>query len=99
MEPLYTATNTEPAYQLNWGLTLFWRDRMLPDTDWLAELQQITEPDGVRVIKHRVPTRGASQCFVSTKPPVSRAELIRSVKGRLQHLIRQQIPKAFQRNY
>ena len=99
MEPLYTPQNTEPAYQLNWGLTLFWRHFPIPEEGWLARLQEATEPDGVRVIKHRVTTGEASQFFVSTKPHVSLSELIRSVKGRLQHLIRDETPKAFQRNY
>jgi len=53
----------------------------------------------VRVIKHRLTTGGASQFFISTKPHVAPQELIRSVKGRLQHEIRSQVPKAFQRNY
>jgi REP element-mobilizing transposase RayT len=99
MQPLYTAANTVPAYQLNWGLTLFWRERPLSDATWLAELQQVTEPDGVRVIKHRTTTGGASQFFVSTTPAVSPSEVIRSVKGRLQHLVRREMPRAFQRNY
>ena len=99
MEPIYTAHNTEPAYQLNWGLTLFWRQTSVPDGDWLPALQDATEADGVRVIKHRVASNVASQFFVSTTPPVSPPQLIRLVKGRLQHLIRQRLPKAFRRNY
>ena len=98
MDPLYTHQNTKPAYQLNWGLTVFWRQRPIGDETWLANLQEVTEPDGVRIIKHRITTGDASQFFVSTKPHVSPSELIRSVKGRLQHLIRAQVPKAFQRN-
>jgi len=99
MEPLYTPHNTEPAYQLNWGLTIFWQHAPIHEGNWLADLQRATEPDGVRVIKHRITTRGASQFFTSTKPHVSPSELVRSVKGRLQHSIRSEIPKAFQRNY
>ena len=99
MEPIYTPHNTEPAYQLNWGLTLFWRPAPVPDGDWLPALQDATEPDGVRVIKHQFASNEASQFFISTTPPVSPPQLIRSVKGRLQHLIRQRSPKAFRRNY
>jgi REP element-mobilizing transposase RayT len=36
---------------------------------------------------------------VTSKPPVSPSEIIRSVKGRLQYLVRDRAPKAFQRNY
>lgn len=99
MDPLYTPQNTEPAYQLNWGLTIFWRHCPIPEGRWLARLQQAVELDGVRVIKHRISTGEASQFFVSTKPHVSPSESIRSVKGRLQHVIRKESPKAFQRNY
>ena len=84
MQPLYTAANTEPAYQLNWGLTLFWRERPLTDEAWLAELKQVTEPDGVRVIKHRTATGGASQFFISTTPAVSPSQRTSSA-ARLPH--------------
>ena len=99
MEPLYTPQNTAPAYQLNWGLTLFWRHPPIPDDSWFPLLQQTTEPDGVRVVKHRITTGEASQFFISAKPRVSPSQLIRSVKGRLQHIVRRQTPKAFRRNY
>ena len=99
MDPIYTPHNTTPAYQLNWGLTLFWRESPIPEENWLPNLKQAAEPDGVRVIEHRLTTREASQFFVSTKPHVAPSQLIRGVKGRLQHLIRKERPKAFQRNY
>jgi REP element-mobilizing transposase RayT len=53
----------------------------------------------VRIIKHRFTTGQASQFFVSSKLHVSPSALIRSVKGRLQYLVRRNNPKAFQRNY
>ena len=99
MSPIYTAENTTPAYELNWGLTVFWRAEPVPDSRWLTALQQATEPDGVRVLKHRLTTGEASQFFVSTKPHVRPEALLRSVKGRFQHAIREHVPKAFQRNY
>jgi REP element-mobilizing transposase RayT len=99
MEPIYTPQNTRPAYQLEWGVTLFWRQPTTLDARWLAALQESTEPDGVRVLKHRFISNTASQFFVSTKPPVAPPQIVRSVKGRLQHILRPQIPKAFQRNY
>ena len=71
----------------------------MADDAWLTLLQSATEPDGVRVLKHRITTGDASQFFISTKPHVSPAQAIRSVKGRLQYQIRDQQPKAFQRNY
>lgn len=99
MQPIYTPRNVHPAYQLNWGLTLFWRQAAVPDTDWLIALQKATEHDGVRVLKHRLTDAGQSQFVISTKPHVAPKDLIRSVKGRLQHELRHQVPKALQRNY
>ena len=73
-EPIYSPQNMNPAYQLNWGLTIFWREHPIPEPDWLTQLQSATEPDGVRVLKHRTTTRDASQFFVSTKPQVAGAQ-------------------------
>jgi len=99
MDPIYTTANTRPAYLLNWGLTVFWRELPIPDREWLEELMAVTEPDGVRILKHRTTTGEASQFFVSTQPSVSPSQLIRSVKGRLQNIVGAKRPKALQRNY
>jgi REP element-mobilizing transposase RayT len=99
MDPLYCSDNTSSAYQLNWGLTLFWRNTAVPDCVWWDQLVQAAEGDGVRLLKHRRVAKATSQFFVSTKPHVAPSQLIRSVKGRLQYAVRDRDPKAFQRNY
>ena len=86
MERIDSPQNVNPAYQLNWGFTIFWREHV-PDSDWLSLLQSATEHDGVRVLKHRMATNDASQFFVSSKPQVSPAQMIRSVQGCLQYLV------------
>jgi len=96
--PIYTSENCRAAYQLNWSLALFWSGPTADDA-WLAELQVATEPDGVRILKHRFAKPGVSQFFVSTRPETAPERLVWSVKGRLQHLLRRQRPKAFHRNY
>jgi REP element-mobilizing transposase RayT len=98
LTPLYTADNCRPAYQLNWGLTVFWR-RPIENADWLADLKKATEPDGVRVLEHCFREPGMSQFLVSTRPTVTSPQLVRSVKGRLQYLVRRQFPSAFRRHY
>ena len=97
-KPIYTPANCNPSYRLTWSLTLFWREP-IASTDWLIDLKASTESDGVRILKHRTTQTRVSQFFISTKPEVSPQNIIRSVKGRLQHKIRKVIPKAFQRNY
>ncbi len=96
--PIYTVDNCKPAWQLDWTLTVFWREPPWTD-DWLAALTDVTEQDGVRILNHRFATPDSSQFLVSTKPTVRPVDLVRSVKGRLQYIIRERWPKALQRNY
>ncbi len=97
-EPIYTHNNCLPAYQLRWGLTLFWRAG--PCTpDWLGPLKEATEPDGVRILAYRPGEEGSALFSLSTQPHVCPAAIVRSVKGRLQYLVRDRVPRAFQRNY
>jgi REP element-mobilizing transposase RayT len=96
--PIYTAENCTAAYQLLWSFSLFWREPMNSD-DWRKPLSQQTEGDDVRLLRHRFARDGHSLFLVSTKPSVSPTEIARSIKGRLQYLVRDQRPKAFQRNY
>ncbi|MBN2216378.1 MAG: transposase, partial [Pirellulales bacterium] len=99
MQPLYTPHNIKPAYQLNWGATIFWRNMPIDESHWLAELKKSTEPDGVRVLKHQWTTNNASQFFLSTTPIVAPSAMLRSIKGRLQNVVQAQAPKALRRNY
>ncbi len=98
LTPIYTADNVKIAYQLNWSLTVFWHDAPFSD-DWLPALRQVTEADGVRILEHRFVTPTCSLFLISTRPELLAREIPRSVKGRLQYLVRDRWPKAFQRNY
>jgi hypothetical protein len=98
LKPIYTPSNCRPAYQLNWSLSLFWKQPQ-SHADWLDALKPEVESDGIRLLQHRFLAPEISQFFVSTKPEVAPLELVRSVKGRLQHLIGERIPQAFRRNY
>ena len=97
--PLYTALNCTPAYQLNWTLSLFWTAPSLAPEQWLPSLRTAVEPDGVRVLEYHRPDATVGQFLLSTKPEVTPARAVRSVKGRLQYLIRRDLPRAFRRNY
>lgn len=99
MQPIYTTTNVTPAYQLNWGLTIFWRHKAAPEELWLSSLMKQTEQDGVRILRHRLLPDQASQFFLSTRPEVSPSAMIRIVKAKLQCLIRSHQSAALQRNY
>ena len=98
-QPIYRSDNTKAAYQLDWSLSVFWHGTEVDASRWLDQLKSATEPDGVRILEHRLEADNVSQFFVSTIPGVAPSQLIRSIKGRLQHSIRSERPKAFRRNY
>ena len=98
-DPIYTADNVRIAYELRWSVAIFWTQAGLATISWLKPLQEATEPDGVRILEHRFTKSNVSQFLVSTKPHVAPAQCLRSVKGRLQYLVRAALPKAFRRNY
>jgi REP element-mobilizing transposase RayT len=97
--PLYTALTCKPAYQLNWSLSLFWTAPSPAPEQWLPSLRTAVEPDGVRVLEHHRPDATVGHFLLSTKPDVTPAQAVRSVKGRLQYLLREHPPRAFRRNY
>lgn len=96
--PPYTSENVRFAYQLNWSLTVFWREPLW-DAGWFPALQAATEPDGIRLLEHRFSRPDISLFLVSTRPDVVPVEIPRRVKGRLQHLLRSHVQRPFQRNY
>jgi len=99
MDPLYTIDNTTPAFQLNWSVSLFGRGALPPSSDWLDQLRMVTEPDGVRILEFRSMQANVGQFLVSTRPQSSPSQIVRSLKGRWQYLIRSHHPTAFRRNY
>ena len=99
MEPIYTSATVKPAYQLRWSLSLF-VNHPLPSIDiWLPKLRQAVESDGVRILEARLGPGDAWQFFLSTRPKVAPPAIVKSVKGRLQYLVRETAPKAFRRNF
>ncbi len=99
-KPIYTPANCNPAYKLNWSLSIFWRAPVAqPESSWLPSLQTATGKDGVNILNHHSAGPQISQFLISTRPDVVPGDAIRSVKGRLQYLLRDSRPKAFQRNY
>ncbi len=98
-DPIYTPENVRLAYELRWTVAIFWTDDALTPDSWLSLLKAATEPDGVRILEHRFTKNNVSQFLISTKPHVAPSQCLRSVKGRLQYLVRAILPKAFRRNY
>jgi hypothetical protein len=97
--PLYTTENCIAAYQLNWSLSLFAREALPPVHEWQSSLMQATEADGVRILEQRLMKPNLAQFFLSSKPDCSPSHIVRSIKGRLQYMVRERRPRAFRRNY
>ena len=99
MDPIYTSANCQPAYELRWSLSLF-PDAELPQPAiWLESLQIAVERDGIRILEHRTTGQKVEQFFLTTRPDVAPPAIVKSVKGRLQHLLRPVAPNAFSRNF
>ncbi len=99
LTPLYIAAETKVAWQLSWSLSVFANNPLPPPNIWLEPLMAAAQKDDVRILEHRVIDITTHQFMLSTAPAVLPAQIIRSIKGRLQHEIRAEIPKAFRRNY
>jgi REP element-mobilizing transposase RayT len=97
--PIYTADNCTPAYHLRWSVALFARQRIPSVGTWLDQLTAAVELDGVRLLEHQLRSPDVHMFLISTKPPVEPSQIIWSVKGRLQHLIKASSPRAFRRNF
>lgn len=98
-QPIYTESNTTAAFQLNWALTLSMRERLLVPASIFESLKIAMEPDAVRILEQTQRDDFRLQFMVSSRPHVSPADVVRSVKGRLQYLMRAIKPKIFQGTY
>ncbi len=96
--PIYTPDNCVPAYQLRWSLSLFSKVDLPSADDWFAHLQSVVEADCIRLLEVKASSSKVCQFLLSTTPEVSPPAIVKSVKGRLQHHLRETHSKAFQRN-
>ena len=97
-DPIYTAENCRFSHPLNWGVSVFWREPCSDDA-WFPDLAAAVEPDGLKLKSHRFTENGVSQFVVATTPEVAPVKIVQRIKGRLQHLVRADRPKALKRNF
>lgn len=97
--PLYTADNCKPAYQLRWSLAIF-PTTPLPALDvHLDVLREATERDHVRILEMSQRENGVVHFLLSTTPAVAPPAIVKSVKGRLIHILRSYQTATFRRNF
>lgn len=99
MEPIYTAKNCRVAFQLNWSLSVFGTSDLPPSSVWLAPLSKAVAADGLRILEVRSIQSNVFQLFISSVPQIAASEIVRSIKGRWQYLLKEASPSAFRRNY
>lgn len=91
-QPLYTAHNLQPAYQLRYGWTGWPSEGSFPAQPpplFLDQLAERWEQDGLRLLEHLWASRQISLTFSAT-PEVSPVLLATRIKGRLQHAFRRE---------
>lgn len=89
-QPIYTAHNLHPAYQLRYGWT-GWPSQVTfpaqPPSPFLEELSRLWEGDGLRLLEHDWNPRYISLTCSAT-PEISPIKVAARLKGRLQHALR-----------
>ena len=83
VEPIYTPSNCEFAFQLRWGLTIFWHTAV-DENIWFEPLVSRLEPEGIRILSWRWMRTKVSQFGVSTLPHVSPERVVNLVQHNLQ---------------
>ena len=96
--PIYTAANCRFVTDIQWGVSLFWRQPM-PDPLPLDTLSASLARDGIIVESHRTAGPRTSQFALTSDPAVSPKTIVQRLKGRLQYAIRDTHPKPFKRNF
>ncbi|TWT84059.1 Transposase IS200 like protein [Planctomycetes bacterium CA13] len=99
LKPIYTPELCRAAYQLRWSLALFPGQALPPADVWIDRLNEAAKPDHIRVLEHARQTNGTELILVSTTPSVAPPDIVRVVKGRLQHLLTIDHPVRWQRNF
>ena len=97
-QPIYTPDNCNFAYQLIWGVSVFWKIDA-GEGHWFDELKEQTERDGVRLLRHQFSKPGVSQFLASSRPDTIPLSIVRSIKGRLGKLVCGNRVRAFGKNY
>ncbi len=99
MTPIYLPDNCSAAFQLNWSVAVFGKINFPSADGWIEPLQRATEIDAVRILEFQITSPHVAQFLVSTRPDVSPSDIVRSIKGRWQYILRSQHPSVFRRNY
>ncbi len=97
--PLYLAANCVPAYQLNWALSVFGKERLPSPSESIELLRIEVAKDQIKILETEFREPNVALFFLSSQPQSSPSQIVRSIKGRWQYLSRDLDPIDFRRNY
>ena len=98
LKPIYLPENTQFAFQLRWGITIYWATPV-HESAWLSNLQSALETDSIRILSWRWLTAESTQFVLSTSPGASPCFIIQRLKGRLHYAVRQHASKPLRPHY
>ena len=98
IEPIYIFSECNFAFQLRWGLTIFWQ-KSIHEKHWFTSLAEQLEPLGIRILSWRWKRANVSQFAVSTLPQISPAVVVRQIRNFLQRAIQDISPQALRSRY
>ena len=87
------------AYQLRWSLAIFPTGPIPQPFQWIVELSQACEVDGIRVLEATISSNDSLMLLLSTQPQVKPTTIVQRVKGRLRHLFQDQGGVSWWRNF
>jgi len=65
LKPFYIPANTQFAFQLRWGITIYWATPV-HESAWLSNLQSTLETDSIRILSWRWLSAESTQFVLST---------------------------------
>jgi REP element-mobilizing transposase RayT len=99
IQPRYTFNNCSAAYQLNWSLSVFGRESLPSPASSIEHLCEAIAKDHIKILEFNHKPPNIVQFFVSSRPDLNPAGIVRLIKGRWQYLMRSTEPIQFRRNY
>ncbi len=98
-QPVYLLNNCSPAYQLNWSLSVFGKDRLPSPEFVIDELQAAIARDDLKILEFRTVDPNVAQFFISSQPKHSPAAIYSLDQRSLQYAARDYEWISFRRNY
>ena len=97
--PLFLPSNCSAAYQLSWSLSVFGKERLPSPSECIDALRIEVAKDQLKILECEYRAPNVAMFFLSSQPSASPSQIVRSIKGRWQHLSRATDRIEFRRNY